>query len=110
MAVVVCFAGFAILGVARLGAAVASRAAADTAADASALAAADALALGNGEGAARAAAAEVAGANDAELVSCTCSGTDAVVEVSRRGVTARAHAEVHLECGVAALSGRGCAG
>jgi len=110
MAVVLCFAGLAAVGVARLGAAVAARAAADTAADAAALAAADSLALGDGPDAALAAARLVAAANDASVLTCRCAGLDAVVEVERAGVRARAHAEVRPGCTVPALSGPGCSG
>ena len=78
---------------------------ADAAADAAALAAADQLTLGEGPAAATAAAAEVASANGARLVTCYCAGLSAEVLVSVSGtgppglpsrVGGRARAEADL--------------
>ena len=80
------------LGVARVGAAAALQARADTAADAAALAGADALALGRQpatrSNAPRAAAAD----NGARLVSCSCAGdaAEVIVEIGRAHGRARA--------------------
>lgn len=94
------------LGLTRLGVAAVVRARADTAADAAALAAADMLALGRGSGTAVAAARETASANGAELVSCRCSGHDALVRVrmdipgaaAGAHVTVEARAQVRADC------------
>lgn len=69
------------LGAARVGAAMLSRARAETAADAAALAAADALALGRGDAGARADAEVTAADNGARLVACDCAGPRVTVTV-----------------------------
>ena len=80
------------LGVARVGAAAALKARADTAADAAALAGADALALGHPPTDAARAARAAAVDNGARLVSCSCAGVAAevVVEIGRAHGHARA--------------------
>ncbi len=103
--VAVAFCGFLlVVGAARLGAAVVTKARADTAADAAALAAADALALGRGVPAAVALARDRAAANGARLVTCRCGAGAAEVTVEVPGgvigrpVRARARAEVGATC------------
>ena len=86
-----------------VGGLIAQRAQVSAAADAAALAAAAELALGHGSQAAIAAAVDMAAANGAELLSCDCSGTVAVVQVAKRSslrgvpiLRARARAIVDL--------------
>jgi secretion/DNA translocation related TadE-like protein len=88
LAIVLC------LGVARVGAAAADKARADTAADAAALAGADTLALGrqpsDAVDSARAAAAD----NGARLISCSCAGDAVEVVVAIGPARGRARAEI----------------
>ncbi|MBM3659690.1 MAG: hypothetical protein FJW95_09330 [Actinobacteria bacterium] len=70
-----------VVGAARVGVALLTRARAQTAADAAALAAADALALGRGAATARSDAAETAADNGARLVGCDCAGPRVTVTV-----------------------------
>jgi secretion/DNA translocation related TadE-like protein len=70
-----------VIGAACVGAAVLTRARAQTAADAAALAAADALALGGSSTDARADAAATAADNGARLAACDCDGPRVTVAV-----------------------------
>lgn len=83
LAVLLVLAGLAGLGLVRLAVAASDRSACQAAADAVALA---------GAGGGRRAAVEVAAANGAELRSYRSDGYDVVVQVVRRGHTARARA------------------
>lgn len=70
-----------VMGAARVGVALLTRARAQTAADAAALAAADALALGQDPDSARADATATAADNGARLVTCACEGPRVTVTV-----------------------------
>ncbi|CAN5475061.1 hypothetical protein BH10ACT1_BH10ACT1_40910 [soil metagenome] len=83
LALLLLFAGVVGVGLVHVAAAASQRAAAEAAADATALA-------GAADG--REAAEEVAGANDARLVSYRTVGDDVLVTVERHGATGRARA------------------
>jgi secretion/DNA translocation related TadE-like protein len=105
--VVVVLAGVFALEVARLGGSMSERSRADTAADAAALAAAVELARGHSASDATRAAARLAAANGALLVSCDCAGRPSVV-VRVGAATGRARAEIDGVCPVSldACTGR----
>ena len=92
-AVVLC--GLLCVGFARLESAATAKARAETAADAAALAAASALGDGESPGAVMQAAQRTAAQNGARLVTCRCTGTDAVVTVAVDAAQARARATVN---------------
>jgi len=94
MTAVVVVSVLACTAVARLGAAASTKARANTAADAAALAAADALAEGEPPTAAFVAARQVAAADGAQLDTCACAGTNAVVTVTMGDAHAIARAVV----------------
>jgi secretion/DNA translocation related TadE-like protein len=91
LALILCF------GVARVGSAVVLKSRAEIAADAAALAGADSLALGHSAAAAADAARVVAADNGARLVTCSCSGDVAEVEVELVGEVGRAHGHARAE-------------
>jgi secretion/DNA translocation related TadE-like protein len=93
IAVVLC------LGIGRVGGAAVLQARAETAADAAALAGADVLALGGGSADALRAARSAASLNRARLLSCTCAGQAAEVEVQIDRAHGHARAVVDLTAG-----------
>jgi secretion/DNA translocation related TadE-like protein len=96
MVAVVGIAVMLCLGIGRVGGAAVLQARADTAADAAALAGADALALGRPPADAVRSARSAALLNGAQLVSCTCAGDTAEVEVRLGRAHGHARAVVDL--------------
>lgn len=102
------------IGAARFGAALVTRARAETAADAAALAAADRLAYGADEEDATVAARATAAANGGRLLACICRGraAEVTVEVSApldAGLGRPARARARAEVGEACSGDRSCA-